>query len=82
MIPLPTIMNPLLITGLDAHRGHTALSVNLNKVALLRNQRPLDIPSVTRAATLALQAGAGASPCTRVPTSATSALTTSSIWLS
>ncbi len=59
MIPLPTIMNPLLTTGLDAHRGHTALSVNLNKVALLRNQRPLDIPSVTRAATLALQAGAG-----------------------
>ena len=57
-------MNPLLTTGLDAHRGHTALSVNLNKVALLRNQRPLDIPSVTR-----------------VPTSATSALTTSSIWL-
>jgi len=52
-------MNPLLTTGLDAHRGHTALSVNLNKVALLRNQRPLDIPSVTRAATLALQAGAG-----------------------
>jgi hypothetical protein len=32
-------MNPLLTTGLDAHRGHTALSVNLNKVALLRNQR-------------------------------------------
>ena len=51
-------MNPLLITGLDAHRGHTALSVNLNKVALLRNQRDLGIPSVTRAATLALQAGA------------------------
>lgn len=51
-------MNPLLTTGLDAHRGHTALSVNLNKVALLRNQRELGIPSVTHAATLALQAGA------------------------
>jgi pyridoxine 5-phosphate synthase len=51
-------MNPLLITGLEAHRGHTALSVNLNKVALLRNQRDLGIPSVTGAATLALQAGA------------------------
>ncbi len=51
-------MNPLLTTGLDAHRGYTALSVNLNKVALLRNQRGLGIPSVTRAATLALQAGA------------------------
>ena len=51
-------MNPLLTIGLDANRGHTALSVNLNKVALLRNQRVLGIPSVTRAATLALQAGA------------------------
>ena len=51
-------MNPLLTTGLDAQRGHTALSVNLNKVALLRNQRALGIPSVTRAATLALQSGA------------------------
>jgi len=36
----------------------TALSVNLNKVALLRNTRHLGIPSVTRAATLCLQAGA------------------------
>lgn len=36
----------------------TALSVNLNKVALLRNSRHLGIPSVTRAATLCLQAGA------------------------
>jgi pyridoxine 5-phosphate synthase len=37
---------------------HTALSVNLNKVALVRNTRHLGIPSVTRAATLCLQAGA------------------------
>ena len=51
-------MNPLLTTGLDARRGTTALSVNLNRVALLRNSRPLGIPSVTHAATLALQAGA------------------------
>ncbi len=36
----------------------TALSVNLNKVALLRNQRDLDIPSVTRAARVCLDAGA------------------------
>ena len=28
---------------------HTALSVNLNKVALVRNTRPLGIPSVRRA---------------------------------
>lgn len=36
----------------------TALSVNLNKVALVRNTRHLGIPSVLRAATLCLQAGA------------------------
>lgn len=40
------------------HKPHTALSVNLNKVALVRNTRHLGIPSVTRAATLCLQAGA------------------------
>lgn len=39
-----------------AHK--TALSVNVNKVALLRNTRHLAIPSVTRAAELCLQAGA------------------------
>jgi pyridoxine 5-phosphate synthase len=38
--------------------SRTALSVNLNKVALVRNTRHLGIPSVTRAATLCLQAGA------------------------
>jgi pyridoxine 5-phosphate synthase len=37
----------------------TSLSVNLNKVALVRNTRHLGIPSVTRAATLCLKAGAG-----------------------
>ncbi len=36
----------------------TALSVNLNKVALVRNTRHLGIPSVLRAATLCLDAGA------------------------
>ncbi len=36
----------------------TRLSVNVNKVALLRNSRPLDIPSVVRAAELAIDAGA------------------------
>jgi pyridoxine 5-phosphate synthase len=36
----------------------TALSVNLNRVALLRNSRPLDIPNLCRAATIALSAGA------------------------
>jgi pyridoxine 5-phosphate synthase len=36
----------------------TKLSVNLNKVALLRNARPLDFPSVTRAAQVCIDAGA------------------------
>ena len=36
----------------------TALSVNVNKVALLRNTRHLGIPSVKRAAQLCLEAGA------------------------
>lgn len=34
------------------------LSVNLNKIALLRNTRALGIPSVTRAANIAIKAGA------------------------
>lgn len=51
-------MNPLITPeGAAAPRG-TALSVNLNRVALLRNTRSLAIPSVTRAATLVLEAGA------------------------
>lgn len=37
---------------------NTHLSVNVNKVALLRNTRHLGIPSVTRASTLCLLAGA------------------------
>ena len=36
----------------------TRLSVNVNKVALLRNSRPLDIPGVEHIARLALDAGA------------------------
>lgn len=38
--------------------ARTALSVNVNKVALLRNSRHLDIPNVVRAATQCLEAGA------------------------
>jgi pyridoxine 5-phosphate synthase len=38
--------------------GRTALSVNVNKVALLRNTRELGIPSVLRAGQLCLMAGA------------------------
>ena len=53
-------MNPLMMntTGTASQRGSTALSVNLNKVALLRNTRTLGIPSVTGAAALVLAAGA------------------------
>lgn len=60
-------MNPLVapeaaagLTGRYSgrHAGATALSVNVNKVALLRNSRHLGIPSVVRAAELALEAGA------------------------
>ncbi len=44
----------------EAHDRHArcSLSVNVNKVAHLRNTRHLGIPSVLRAATLCLQAGA------------------------
>jgi pyridoxine 5-phosphate synthase len=54
-------MNPLIAqraTSASRHGGSTALSVNVNKVALLRNSRHLGIPSVVRAATLVLEAGA------------------------
>ncbi len=53
-------MNPLVATEAHAtrHLGRTALSVNVNKVALLRNSRHLDIPNLRRAATLCLEAGA------------------------
>lgn len=52
-------MNPLTATEPGMKSGScTALSVNLNKVALLRNTRHLGIPSVTRAANIVLQAGA------------------------
>jgi pyridoxine 5-phosphate synthase len=39
-------------------KGMTKLSVNLNKVALLRNTRAIGIPSVTKAARICLDAGA------------------------
>lgn len=54
----PPTMNPLLTTGLDAHRGFTALSVNVNLVAQIRNRRPLGFPSVTGMSAMALRAGA------------------------
>lgn len=49
-------MNPLLAPY--AHDARCALSVNVNKVALLRNTRHLGIPSVVKAAEICLLAGA------------------------
>jgi pyridoxine 5-phosphate synthase len=51
-------MNPLVTTGQDRRSDLTALSVNVNKIALLRNQRPLAIPSVVGLSRIALEAGA------------------------
>ncbi|MCH2242282.1 MAG: pyridoxine 5'-phosphate synthase [Aquabacterium sp.] len=51
-------MNPLVAPDSRAADGRTALSVNLNKVALLRNTRHLGIPSVLRAAEQVVAAGA------------------------
>ena len=53
-------MNPLVASEARAprHAGGTALSVNVNKVALLRNTRHLGIPSVVGAARTCLEAGA------------------------
>ena len=54
--------NTSSIQSIDLSRyalpGKTALSVNVNKVALLRNTRHLGIPDVVRAARLCLEAGA------------------------
>jgi pyridoxine 5-phosphate synthase len=51
-------MNPLVAPEAPDRSARCALSVNVNKVALLRNSRHLGIPSVVRAATLCLEAGA------------------------
>ena len=51
-------MNPLVSSGLDAARGHTALSVNVNLVAQVRNRRDNGFPSVVGLAETALRAGA------------------------
>ena len=51
-------MNPLVSPESLARDARCALSVNVNKVALLRNTRHLGVPSVVHAAALCLQAGA------------------------
>lgn len=55
-------MNPLVSPEASAGSRHapgrTALSVNVNRVALLRNSRPVGLPNVVHLSTLALEAGA------------------------
>ena len=55
-------MNPLVSPEASADQRHapgrTALSVNVNRVALLRNSRPVGIPDVVKLSTIALEAGA------------------------
>ena len=51
-------MNPLVAPEQTTRASGCALSVNVNKVALLRNTRHLGIPSVLRAAEQCLLAGA------------------------
>ena len=55
-------MNPLVSPEASAGPRHapgrTALSVNVNRVALLRNSRPVGLPNVVHLSTLALEAGA------------------------
>ena len=51
-------MNPLVAPEAHARPHRTALSVNVNKIALLRNTRQLGIPDVVRLARQALEAGA------------------------
>jgi pyridoxine 5-phosphate synthase len=51
-------MNPLIAPEAHARPHRTALSVNVNKIALLRNTRHIGIPDVVALSRTALQAGA------------------------
>lgn len=55
-------MNPLVVSASDLEHAHaelpTALSVNVNRIALLRNSRSVGRPQVVHLARLALEAGA------------------------
>jgi pyridoxine 5-phosphate synthase len=51
-------MNPLVAPEAHARPHRTALSVNVNKIALLRNTRHLGIPDVVALSRQALEAGA------------------------
>lgn len=51
-------MNPLVAPEAHGRTQRTALSVNVNKIALLRNTRHLGIPDVVALSRIALEAGA------------------------
>jgi len=51
-------MNPLVAPEAFARDSRTALSINVNKIALLRNSRHLEIPNVVALSRIALEAGA------------------------
>jgi pyridoxine 5-phosphate synthase len=51
-------MNPLVAPEAFARPAGTALSVNVNKIALLRNSRQLNVPHVVALSRVALEAGA------------------------
>jgi pyridoxine 5-phosphate synthase len=51
-------MNPLVAPEAFARDVRTALSINVNKIALLRNSRHLDVPNVVALSRIALLAGA------------------------
>ncbi len=51
-------MNPLVAPEAHDRQARTALSVNVNKIALLRNTRHLGVPDVVKLSRIALQAGA------------------------
>jgi pyridoxine 5-phosphate synthase len=51
-------MNPLVAPEANARDARTALSVNVNKIALLRNTRHLEVPDVVALSRIALLAGA------------------------
>ena len=51
-------MNPLIAPEALARDARTALSVNVNKIALLRNSRHLDVPNVVALSRIAVLAGA------------------------
>jgi pyridoxine 5-phosphate synthase len=50
-------MNPLIAPEASARDARTALSVNVNKIALLRNSRHLDVPNVVALSRIAVLAG-------------------------